>query len=347
MLHLFDDDPRAKSDPEYSVKHGSFGAVAINMNKALKELGYYAEADDALWVGKCGSLEPAFRYKDKKHFYINVWECSNTLPIFLLHHAKAVNQRVFGLCDKTTNIWRKYGFEAETIYGGCDTEFWRPTIEKNKQQFTFCHVNHATVRTGLELTLQAFDKAFRGNKDVKLIIKDTGEPNQLLEQYINSFVELGNNIQYIRDFWTTLQVRDLYSFSHVTINLLRSTSFGMPLLECSACRSLCLTGNAPPTNELVDDSFAVLVPRNKPVEVFPLILELEAKYGLKNYYGNFSYPEMPMFEDFDIDVYSDKMKEIYLNWGSKYSQIDTRTPIIQRWKWTNSAAKLVNCLLNK
>jgi hypothetical protein len=131
-------------------------------------------------------------------------------------------------CEKTSKIWRKYGFSTETIYGGCDTDYWYQTKEKNKNQFVFCHVNHSTVRSALELTLQAFVKVFKNNNDVKLIIKDSTE-NETLNNYIKSFN--CKNIEYIVEFWDSDQLRDLYSESHVTLNVLRSTSFGMPLLR--------------------------------------------------------------------------------------------------------------------
>jgi glycosyltransferase involved in cell wall biosynthesis len=340
-IKVFDDDPRLITDPNYVKRMGSFGTVAFNMNKALKELGYHAELDEADWVGKCGALDPQFQYKDKKSFYINVWETNNSIPHYLLHNAQG--KLIFGLCDKITNIWRKYGFETETIYAGCDTDYWHQTKEKNKNQFVFCHINHSTVRSSLELTIQAFAKVFKNNQDVKLIIKDSSE-NIPFSNYIKSFD--CSNIKHIVGFWDSDQIRDLYSESHVTLNLLRSASFGMPLLECSACDSLCLTGNVSPTNEIVDASFAAMIEPKGEIPIYPYIEEAEIKFGLKNYYGRFSYPEMPCFWDFDVDVYANKMLEIYNNW-SDYKKIDKRTPVVYNWKWENSVKKLINILQNK
>ena len=338
-IHFYDDDPRLVSDPIYHLKMGSFGTVAYHMNKVLKKMDYYAEPDQADWVGKCGALDPQFKYKDKKSFYINVWETNNTLPFYLLHNAQG--KLIFGLCDKTSNLWRKYGFQAETIYGGCDTDFWHQTEEKNKDQFVFCHINHATVRSGLDIIIPAFALKFKNNKDVKLIIKDSGGVNHKLLQFINSFK--CENIEYINDFWTTEQVRDLYSKSHACINLLRSTSFGMPLLESSACNSLCICGDVTPTNELVDSSYAMMIKPKGEIPIYPFINQVEQEVGLKNYYGYFEYPEVPYFWDFEVETVGQSLFEVYNNWSS-YKKIDTRTPIINNWKWENSATKLINIL---
>ena len=338
-IHFFDDDPRFHSDPSYHLKMGSFGVVAHYMNKAFRDLGEYSSLQEADWIGKCGALDPQFKYKDKKSFYINVWETNNALPYYLLHHAQG--QKIFGLCDKTTNLWRKYGFDARTIYGGCDTEFWHQTKEKNKDQFIFCHVNHATVRSGLDVIIPAFSSKFKNNSNVKLVIKDSGGENLKLINFIKSFE--CSNIEYINEFWTTEQVRDLYSESHACINLLRSTSFGLPLLESSACNTLCICGDVTPTNELVNSSYAKLIPPKGEIAIYPFINEIESTAGLKNYYGNFEYPEAPYFWDFDVETVAENLLNVYDNWNS-YNTIDTRKPIIDNWKWETAALKLIKHL---
>lgn len=337
-IHFYDDDKRA-SEPDYNKRMGSFGTVAYNINKTLKKLGHYAELQDAEWVGKCGSLDPQFKIAGKKSFYINVWETNNTLPNYLLYYAQG--QNMFGLCDKTTNLWRKYGFKAETIYGGCDTDFWYPTKEKNANIFTFGHVNHATVRSGLEVSLKAFALAFRNNPDVQFIVKDTSEFNDKLFAFIQSLQT--NNIKYINEFWTTDQIRDFYSENHTTVNLLRSTSFGMPLLECSACDSLCITGDVTPTNELVSKDFAKMIPSNGEINVYPFVEDVADKYGLKNYYGQFQYPEMPVFWNFDVSEVAQEFLEVYKNWDT-YKKIDKRQPIIDKWKWEYTVENLIKQL---
>jgi hypothetical protein len=152
-----------------------------------------------------------------------------------------------------------------------------------------------------------------------------------------------DNIEYINDFWTTEQVRDLYSKSHACINLLRSTSFGMPLLESSACNSLCICGDVTPTNELVDSSYAMMIKPKGEIPIYPFINQVEQEVGLKNYYGYFEYPEVPYFWDFEVETVGQSLFEVYNNWSS-YKKIDTRTPIINNWKWENSAIKLINIL---
>jgi hypothetical protein len=338
-IHVYDNDPRQFNDPTYPVNHGPFSAIAINLNKELAKLGVLSSADDADWVGFNSGLDVGFKYKDKKTFVINVWETSNTLPYYLLYSGQG--QKIFGLSDQITNLWKKYGYKVETLYPGCDTEFWHQTKPKNSK-FTFLHINSSNVRSGIDLTLEAFTHAFRGNPNVQLIVKDTNNSPQLNKR-IQQIVEGGANIVYISRRMDMNEIRDLYSESHVCLNLIRITSFGLPLLECSACNCLCVTGDVPPTNEIIKSDTGVLVRPSGEVEFSSIIPRLTQEWGLLNCFPSFEYPEQPKMFDFNVAEYVWQLQDIYNKWDS-YSKIDTRSPIVQNWSWEKSAKRLVGLL---
>lgn len=345
-IHVFDDDERQITDAQnYAMNHGSFAEVSININRALQRINQYGNADEAEWVGMCASLNSGFRYKNKRNFIIHVWEATS-LPVFVWQMGKQ-QERIFGLSNQITKLWLRYGFlHTTTIYGGCDTEFWHQTQPKNNQQFQLCHVNSTNIRCGIDLTVQAFARAFAGNKDACLIIKDTNQQsdNSALLRQLQYHREYYNvDIRYHSQREPMTWVRDLYSSSHVTLNVLRATSFGMPLLECGACNSLCVTGDIEPTNELIRPSYGILLPPKSMVKLFEIIPKLQEEWGLLNCYGHFPHIEEPYIADYDIDVYVGLLQDLYKNW-SHYSTIDTRTPITQYWSWDASAKKLVNQL---
>lgn len=345
MIHIFDDDPRQITDAiNYKLNHGSFSEVAINLNKALKKINCYAEPDQSEWVGKCDGLGTNFKYKDKKNFIIHVWEATS-MPTFVLQNGNACQNRIFGLSEQITKLWHRYGRkDVSTVYGGCDTDFWHQTKEKNPNQFQFCHVNSSNVRSGLDLTIQAFSLAFANNKDVILIIKDTNPQNAdsiLLKQIDNHIKKYNVNIQYRSKRETSLEVRDLFSESHVTLNLLRMTSFGMPLLECSACNSICVTGDFEPTNELIKKDTGILIKPSGLIALENVISNLTKNWGLLNCYGNFEYLEQPYIYDFDIIKYAEYLSMIYY-YKDSLKKLDIRTPIIKNWSWEKSAKTLVN-----
>lgn len=340
-VHLLDTDPRQVTDKEnYALNHGSFSEVMINMNKALQKIGHYAPPDEADFVGICDGMRVNFQYKDKPSFVINVWETLNTIPYLLLQYS--LGQNIFGLSNQITNLWRKYGVQAKTVYGGCDTEFWQQTLPKS-EKFTFLHVNSSNVRSGIDLSLLAFLTAFKGNKNVRLIIKDTNNSEILRHLIATGSKEWNVEVQYISARMPATAIRDLYSSSHVCLNLLRSTSFGMPLLECSACNCLCVTGDIAPTNELIRPEYGVLVPSNGVIDIPNFVVSLSNNWGLLDCFPALECPETPVFASYDLETYSKLLKNIYTNWAD-FSKIDTRTPIVQNWKWETQAQKLVGYL---
>lgn len=343
MIHVYDDDERQVTDAaNYAENHGSFAEVAINMNKALKRLSYYADPDDAEWVGMVASLGTHFKYKDKKNFIIHVWE-TTSMPAFVYQNAVISQQRIFGLSNQITDIWHRYGRkDVVTIYGGCDTEFWHQTRPKNKNQFQFFHVNSTNIRSGIDLTVHSFALAFQGNKDVCLIIKDTnpqGQDSALARQIEAHKKQFGVDIRYHTRRESMSWVRDLYSESHATLNMLRATSFGMPLLECGACNSLCVTGDIPPTNELIKPSHGILLKPSGMVKLNDIIGPLEQNWGLLNCYGKFPHIEEPYVAAYNVNEYASLLQEIVRNWET-HSKIDTRTPIVDGWSWDKSARRL-------
>ena len=350
MIHVLDLDPRQYSDPTYLQNHGSFSEVAIQLNKSLKQLGYYSDPDSAEFVGICDGLNIGFKYKNKKSFVISVWE-TTSLPLFLAQNAKISNQTIFGLSNQITKLWNKYGFSnVKTVYGGTDFEFWVPDVNVEKfNKFTFLHINSSNVRSGLDLTIQSFAMAFSGNKDVKLLIKDTNPQDQnskLLSKIEFYKLKYNVDIEYISERFNIEQIRNLYRKTHVTLNVLRATSFGMPLLDCSSCGNLCVTGDIEPTNELIKKEYGVLVPSHGYKKLQELIPYLVNEWGLLNCYGPFEHIEEPYIADYDIEEYSKILLNIYKDYNILKS-LDIRTPIINNWSWNKSAESLITNLYGK
>lgn len=333
-IHCYEKDTR-QNDPDFVTNMGPFSMLNYKMNEALKKLDAYALADEADYVMTADGLDVGFQYKNKKSMVWNVWETTNTLPYYLLQAASG--RRIFGLSNQITNLWRKYGHNVKTLYPGCDTEFWHQTRPKDAQ-FTFLHVNSSNTRAGLDLTLQAFGRVFRG-QNVKLIVKDTNN-SPVLKGKIDELIDLGCNIEHISSRLAYSDIRDLYSRSHVCLNLIRITSFGLPLLECSACNCLCVTGDVPPTNEIIQPEYGVLVKSHREIEFSKIIPTLTDEWGMLNCFPPFECPEQPRMFDFGVETYAQTLSDIYMNW-EHYSKMDTRTPIVKNWSWEKAAKTLI------
>lgn len=342
-IHLYDSDPRKHSEPEkYQFNHGSLSSAMININNCLQKSSNYAEPDDAEWVGIEDGLNVSFKYKDKKSFVISVWETANTLPYILLNQAKSTNQRLFGTSRQISKLWERYGFECPTIYNGCDSDFWHPSKEKDTNRFVFLHASASFVRSGLDLTIQAFEEAFGDSKDVVLIIKDT-QMSLTLKRKIEEYISKGVNIEFLSERLTLQEMRDLYSSAHCAVTLQRSASFGLITPESMACGTYCLTGDIEPSNEIVNSSVASLVPLRSFIPIYGDMKYFVQDWGLLNTFGTFPYPEEPYFADFDVETYASKMKEIKANWNN-YSKINVRKHIVDNWGWEKPAKRLVELL---
>jgi glycosyltransferase involved in cell wall biosynthesis len=343
MIHLFENDPRFLTDPTFLENHGSFSVINYGINNALKKINSYSDADTAKFVGFSTSLDLNTKYANSIPFYITVWETINTLTTHHINSTLNQNKIIFGMSDQITNLYKKHNIECRTLHCGCDTDFWKPSLPKN-DKFTFIHVNSSNIRSGLDLTLLAFKQAFQNNKDVQLIVKDTYQ-SSILKNKINSLISDNCNIIYISDRFNRSQIKDLYSSSHIGLNLLRMTSWGFPLHEMSACGCLCVTGDFEPTNVLVKKNYGILIKPSREIDIFSNMGALVNDWGFHNPYGFdvFGYPENPRYYDFDVEEYASVLKELYYNWD-RYKNIDTISPIRQNWTWEKTATNLLNML---
>lgn len=342
MIHFYERDSR-RDEPNFEETCGSFSVIQHILRKGLRELGYYSEnPDDAKFVGIADSLALNFSYKDKIPFIIAFWDNINTLSFLhkqLYEYNKQI--KIFSINQHTADLYQKVNINCKVIGPGIDGDFWYKTKESNKI-FTFIHSGFSNFRSGLDQLLKSYDLAFRNNKDVQLIIKNTSDSKQL-ENSINEFIEMGNNIKYINRRMTFSELRDLYSESHVGCNILRHSGHGLPIAEMSLCGCLNLAGNFDPSNKIANHGI-LLNPLNK--IAVKNILPALCHFGLTNTFGDLQYPEEPYIYYYDIQKYSELLKEIYLQWNSKYSKINDRNKVLEVWNYKKSSQNLINYLLN-
>lgn len=345
MIHLLDTDPRQFTDAQnYKHNHGSLSSVMININNELKKNNLYSHPDEAEWVGICDALNVGFKYKDKKSFVITCWEMTNTLPIFLINTAIMKNQKLIGMSDQITNLWRKYGLDCSTVRLGTDINFWYQSQEKIRDKFVFILPLATFVRSGIDLSIEAFNLAFNRNQNVVLKIKDTGS-NQLYREKIEEYRKKGCNIEYYSDRWPMQKLRDFYSSAHVCLSLQRAASFGLVITESMACNTLNITANISPFNEFLNEDIALLVKPKGLIEINKITNYLVEKWGFMNTYGHFQYPEEPLFYDFDVSEYAKTMRMAYDNWDF-YSKKSYRRYIIDNnYTWQKTAENLKNLLV--
>jgi hypothetical protein len=342
-IHLYDNDVRMSTDKNYFSNMGSFGIVVHGLNDGLKKIGHYSEPDDADFVGTIEGVGLNFKYKDKPSFIINVWDMINVIPNELLEVQKRTNQRILGLSNQVTNLWKKFGVEAHTVMPGIDLEFYKQSREKS-EKFTLIFDSFANVRSGFDLAILAFWEAFQKDLDkVRLIVKNTSD-NPRFIRLIERAKNTGIDLLFINERISFEAMRDLYSQSYISLNVMRHSSWGLNIQMAAACGCLPIIGDFCPSNQM--DVGVLLSPCGE-IYIDNVVPHLVEDRGLHNAYGNFSYSDYPRFFDYDVHLYGLMLRDIYEKWEGKggYREIDTRTPLLHdKWTWENSAKKLVEAL---
>ncbi len=103
-------------------------------------------------------------------------------------------------------------------------------------------------------------------------------------------------------------------------------------------------GDFCPSNDLIKSSYGALLHPSGPINIKDKISELVNFWGLTDCYQNLNHPEPPQFYDYDVVEYAALLRHIYYNLET--TSIDTRTPIVNNFRWEDSARKLVECLEN-
>jgi hypothetical protein len=338
-VHFLERDSR-RNDSDFKETMGSFSVINSILEKGLRKLGAYTDnIFDADAVGISDSLALNFLAPyEKLSFGIYFVDCINTLSDIQIRGAEEnPDLLLFSINKHTADIFRKFGFECRVIGKGIDTDFWFKTKEKNSK-FTFIHSGFSNFRSGLDLLIKAYDMAFRGNNDVQLIIKNTSSSKKL-EEKINEYINRGNNIIYINRRTTFSEMRDLYSQAHVGCNIFRHSAHGLPIIEMQYCECDVLVGDFDPSNKLM-----LLGKKLKPkaeISIFEKMPELVDDWGLTNTFAGLTFPETPLFYDYNIEEYSELLKqakEKYCPWTCNCN----RAVLSSEFCYEHSAKKLLD-----
>jgi hypothetical protein len=345
-IHFLSRDPR-HADSDFRETCGSFDVIQFTLEKGLRELGVYTDnIEEATYVGIADSLATDFNIPGKNCFIICFVDTINTIPSIVLDRIyNNPHLRVLSINQHTADLFEKYGVNCSAIGPGIDSDYWKNTGEKRGNNlFVFGSTGFPNFRSGIDQLIQAFDLAFRGNKDVGLFIKHTNDSIQFARK-LQEYIEKGNNIAAVNSRWTFSQLRELYSSIEVTCNVLRMSAHGLPIAESTLCGSLCLAGDFNPSNRLVDESCGVLLRPNKEVYVDEVIEELVNQWGLANTFNHLSFPERPKIYSYDIEEYALVLKNIYENYSShdRYKNRN-RAVMVDKWDYLNSAQRLVSYL---
>ena len=106
--------------------------------------------------------------------------------------------------------------------------------------YKFLFVGGTLTRKGIDILLDAFDRAFSAKDDVVLLVKDFGATSFYSNQGMNSLVRAlqvkpgGSKIVYITDELSEEDIAALYATADCLVHPYRGEGYGMPIAEAMA-----------------------------------------------------------------------------------------------------------------
>ena len=162
-------------------------------------------------------------------------------------------------------------YKAAVVPNGYDPKIFnvegRTTqIYSKNNKFTFVYVGNAQYRKGLDILLNAWQKATSIEDNVKLIVKDTpqiyGETDLLSRIVQLQYKTQCGEIEYIDRILSQEEMGQLYKNHDVLIHPYRGEGFGMHVQEAMACGCIPIVTAGGPTDDIVTDKNSIRISSN-------------------------------------------------------------------------------------
>lgn len=352
MIHFYEDDKR-KNDPDFALNHGSFSCIHFNLNRELKNLGFYGEEGEAEWHGFSTGLGLDFGNKLWNRFVIHVWE-TNFLPQQFInfrhwaesHHSKPY--KFFGLSKQISDLWESYGFHTPVIDIGVNENFYNPEPTDRPKDFKYAELFKAkkfivssvtalNFRSGFNALVEAIEKL--DPVHYRFIVKNTDTRDLLVRRKIDELKNKGYDIHYICERLNLLEIREFYLRSNLLCYNVIQTSAGLPLTEAAACGCPTIVNDFCPTN---------IYPSTLKNKVYPSTIEKEKGVLCQDYGLPYTFPDgwidesKALIYKVDISDFASNIENIRINYDFYKHDCYCRSfDVRKNWSWKHSANKLI------
>ena len=115
------------------------------------------------------------------------------------------------------------------------------TAHLRPETYKFLFVGGTIARKGIDVLLDAYDRAFTASDDVVLIVKDFGTSSFYANQGMAVLVQAmqnkpgGARIIYLNDDLSEAEIAGLYAASDCLVHPYRGEGYGLPIAEAMAC----------------------------------------------------------------------------------------------------------------
>ena len=185
------------------------------------------------------------------------------LPPYLLKVGKYTYPRMNKVITVSTllaeSLNKKFGVKPIIVPNILDTTSFKYTKKKgNINAFTFVATGSLITRKGMDILIQAFYKAFKGDKNVRLYIFGDGPERNKLERLINS-LNLSDQV-FLMGLVDRKKIADKMSESDCFVLASRRETFGVAYIEAMAMGLPVIATKCGGPEDFVTNENGILVP---------------------------------------------------------------------------------------
>lgn len=332
-----------ENNPDFRDTCGSFSIILYSLEKPLIQAGVdiVNKVEDADIVLTADSLATNYRYPNKKSIQLNFQDTINVISDEAIDRKKKNPSLSLASINRhTSDLWNEVNETCAVIGPAVDINFWQRTAESPKDVFRFIFSSFSNVRSGLELLLKAWVLAFKNNKDVELVIKNTSD-NKKLSYLIEGFNGICKNISYVNKRLSFLELRELYSSCHFGVNIYRFSGHGMILGELGSMGIPNLIGNFNPSNTLISNEMGYSLNPIKTRKIQELGSYLESNFHLANTFKGLHFKEPALVHDYDVEEYAKILLDCYNNYNI-FNSYKIREQTAKIWNSNQAAKNLID-----
>lgn len=231
---------------------------------------------------------------------------------------------------------------------GVDTELFQPQ-NKTHDRFRFLCFAESNARSGLDVLVDAFCRAFSSNKQVELYIKDRGA-TQIFKMWVQEKAKIAN-VSIIHDTENTQNfenVKKIYSDSDFMVFVSRSTTWGMTILESMAMGVPVITTSYAGPREITAHNFNCLLADCDVEEIKQERLNYLASIGCRNHMFPPEYCLTPAYwAEPSLSTLMERMYDAFEMPKHKFEKLSKNARITaENFSWEKGAASL-SCALRK
>jgi glycosyltransferase involved in cell wall biosynthesis len=276
------------------------------------------------------------------HFVvIQPWEYGS-LPV---EWVRSINESVDELWVPSCYVRQLYiesGVTPNRVHvvpNGVDAELFRPGLRPLKLPhvnfFKFLFLGGTIHRKGIDLLLQAFQKAFTSTDDVLLVIKDMGTRDiyqgQGLGEQIRQLQKSPQapRIYYLDQDLTDEEIARLYNACHCLVHPYRGEGFGLPVLEAMSCAMPVIVTAGGATDDFVDEASGYRIPAHR------------QGFGNREISGLKTTGDLWMLEP-DVDELAKLLSYVFTH-RSEAAELGqaAREKVVRQWTWRHAASRVL------